>query len=314
MTRSFSIILLAGIFCSFLEAAPKAVRYEKEVRFKDVLHGELAKVSTLLFNTGATDEFVDRIKNSCGCTTVDLKSKTVPANGLLQLDFVIDTLQKVGEVRKSAKVYFKNDPRPLTIYITGKILPQPEGHMTHDPQKSIFSEKCASCHVFPGQKLKGQALYLADCAMCHGTMKQGASAPPLLANLFNSTWEDTLKKGKGYMPGFSREHGGPRDERQIDSLLEYLKPKEGNEQAYRSKSPALLYYRWCAACHGNEKMGPIGPDIRSQNLKHYTVETLVDFLKKNNNPLMPSFHVDHDGPFTDEEILNLAKYLIGPRS
>lgn len=312
MRLYFTILFLTAVLIQ-LQAAPKAVRYEREVQFKDTLHGELAKVSTLLFNTGPTDVFVDRIKNSCGCTTVELKSKTVPANGLLQLDFVIDTLQKVGEIRKSAKVYFKNDTRPLTIYITGKILPQPKGHMVHQEQKSIFSEKCASCHVLPGQKLTGQALYLADCAMCHGTLKQGASAPPLLPSLYNPTWEESLKKGKGLMLGFSHEHGGPLNDQQLTSLFEYLKPQEDTEQGYRSKSPALLYYRWCAACHGNEKMGPIGPDIRSQNLKHYTVETLAEFLKQNNNPLMPSFHESQNGPFNDEEILNLAKYLIGPR-
>jgi mono/diheme cytochrome c family protein len=311
--RIWLLIFIFSLGLTQLQSAPKSVRYERELNFKDVHHGELAKVSTLLFNTGATDVFVDRIKNSCGCTTVELKDKTVPANGLLQLDFIIDTLQKVGEIRKSAKVYFKNDTRPLTIYISGKILPQPKGHMMHHEKKSIFSEKCASCHVIPGHKLTGKSLYLADCAMCHGTLRQGASAPPLLPSLYNPTWEESINKGKGNMIGFGHEHGGPLNDNQLKSLIEYLKPQEDSDQAYRSKSPALLYYRWCSACHGNEKMGPIGPDIRSQNLKHYTVESLAEFLKKNNTPLMPSFHVDQNGPFDEQELINLAKYLIGPR-
>jgi len=307
------LILCCSSHTFWLFAAPQELLFEREVDFGQVHHGVRQKIHTLLTNTSANLIKIDHIKTSCGCTSVELFNHDISAQSNLQLTFELDTLQKVGQIRKSVRIYFKDDPSPTLMYLTGEVLPQPKQHMSIQTDKGIFSENCASCHVNPGQNKRGQALYLADCAMCHGTFKTGASAPPLLPSSLKPDWKDTLIKGKNLMPAFSSEHQGPLTSQQIDSLVDLLS-QESQPSDYQSKAPALNYYRWCAPCHGTDKMGPIGPDLRSESLQHWSHASLFELLKNGRNSIMPSFHLNHNGPFNDEELQRLVDYLIGPVS
>lgn len=291
---------------------PLGLEVERSTDFGKIYHGELAKVSALFKNTSSVNLHIDRISTSCGCTSIDDHKKVIAAGNTLNLSFKINTLQKLGKIHKTARIYFKKDNKPLLLNFKGEVIAHPENHMHQSEESNIFSESCMSCHVLPAEGKRGQTLYLAACAMCHGAFKQGASAPPLLADLYRDDWKMVLEQGRNTMPGFSKHHGGPLDEQQIQSLLDELKGIENPNRAYQSKSPTLVFYRWCAPCHGSYKMGPIGPDIRTENLQHFNHDSLSQFLKTGSSNVMPSFHENQGGPLDDEALQKMVNYLLGP--
>lgn len=310
----FTKIVLSLFWPINLLEAHNSIEYKSELSFGTAYHGEVAKADGFIKNKGIENLHILRIQTSCGCTSIKLDKKEIKVNERIPLIFEVDTLQKVGTIRKSAKVYLKNHSKPLSLIIKGEVIHHPNGHMAKNTGSHIFSESCAACHVAPTVGKKGQGLYLSACAMCHGTLKQGASAPPLNKELYQPSWDKIIISGGNTMPGFAKTNKGPLDKGQISSLLAHLKGEDSNTQAFQSKSPALLFYRWCASCHGSYKMGPIGPDIRRHNLKHWTHETLFNQLKKGSSPSMPSFHIDNQGPFDDKDISGLVQYLLGPKA
>ena len=107
----------------------------------------------------------------------------------------------------------------------------------------LFKGTCKSCHVSQGVGRTGQALFLADCSMCHGLKGEGGVAPSLKGlNL-------QTEAGKAYarqviaqgapnnpsMPPFAQRLGGPLSEAQIDSLITYLSLQQ---QLERMATPA----------------------------------------------------------------------------
>jgi len=309
----FIKIVLSLFWSLNLLAAQNSIEYKNELIFGKAYHGEVAKAEGFIKNKGIESLYILRIQTSCGCTSIKLDKKEIKVNERIPLVFEVDTLQKVGTIRKSAKVYFKNHSKPISLIISGEVIHHPNGHMAKSSESSIFSESCAACHVAPTVGKKGQSLYLAACAMCHGTLKQGASAPPLKKDLYQPGWDQIIISGGNTMPGFSKTNNGPLDQDQISSLLSHIKGEDTKNLAFQSKSPALLFYRWCASCHGSYKMGPIGPDIRRHNLKHWSHETLFNQLKTGSSPSMPSFHKENNGPFDDKDISGLVQYLLGPK-
>ena len=72
-----------------------------------------------------------------------------------------------------------------------------------------------------------EALYQADCAICHEA-EQRATMVPDLHNLKTATnpdfWQTWIAHGKpgSFMPAFSTADGGPLTDMQIASLTAYL--------------------------------------------------------------------------------------------
>ncbi len=141
----------------------------------------------------------------------------------------IDTSGKMGRILKSVTIY-SNDPVSPTkiVRLTAEIIDT--NHPSGIVGKKIFDKSCARCHVDRGEGNYGKALFIADCSMCHSLTTQRKSA--------SSIWqlriltEDMLRSriSNGYpgfiMPGFYKAVGGPLDDKQIESLIRFIKAKD----------------------------------------------------------------------------------------
>lgn len=201
--------------------------------------GSQPKAHFILYNIGGQTLRVKEVSPSCGCTVAQLSKKTIAPGDFTQIDTVLDTRLKQGKIRKQITVYSNAPQRPeLALFLTGEVLAaEMAGHkpITLKPQERLilFQGKCASCHVQQGVGKTGKALFLADCAMCHGANAQGnhSAGPSLLqADYENAQTIAAIRtviaegsKRSPQMPPFSKKLGGPLTDDEIDSLVGFLK-------------------------------------------------------------------------------------------
>ena len=98
---------------------------------------------------------------------------------------------------------------------------------------------------------RGYALFLANCARCHGNNGEGGIGPPLndQAKLFQHLNEDYLRNvlevggryvcgnAKSQMPVWADTNGGPLNYRQIEELIAFLRAPKDEE--YEVRDPEL---------------------------------------------------------------------------
>ena len=137
----------------------------------------------------------------------------------------LDPIGKKGKLEKTVTVYSNDAEAPVKktkIYAFVK----------HDVALSsnlrmeevLFQDKCKGCHANRGAGKSGKSLYDAICAFCHGEMGEGKSAKPFKKRS-DGYLRDRIANGqKGTaMPAYSLDKGGPLDDAQIDSLVDYVR-------------------------------------------------------------------------------------------
>lgn len=194
-------------------------------------------------NTGNAKLEIYDAHSSCGCTVPSLTKNDLEPGESTRLEILVDTSMKQGKVEKSVEVS-SNDPlKPvLPIKLKMNVANRHTGMSEEGIVKIFTSEKCTSCHVDQGVGLAGQALFEADCAMCHGKDARGAVGGALIyGDYSNEKYARHIKdvisfgsKTHRSMPGFLDSAGGPLIEAQVDSLVAYLKKLSEKE---RVKSP-----------------------------------------------------------------------------
>ena len=185
---------------------------------------------------------------SCGCTTSKLPSSlpwTIPPGTNGQFDLSVNLEGKSGTLYKTVEV--STDKGKKTLMLRINILPPVIPTMNDADRalalaaakvdrQAVFHGDCATCHVKPGQRKYGKALYDADCGICHEAENRATMVPDLHALKvptnadFWSTWLAHGKAGS-LMPAFSASDGGPLSDMQIASLASFL------SQAIPSKVP-----------------------------------------------------------------------------
>jgi mono/diheme cytochrome c family protein len=198
----------------------------------------------VLYNTGGKSLQIKKVDASCGCTVVKVENNLVPPGGFTRLKVTLDTSIKLGPVKKTITVYSNDPESPKTdLFLTANVIADMK--KVHDGKVAVkdplvlFKGECATCHVNKGVGKTGMALFQADCAMCHGLNAQGAVAGALTDTDLNDPKEQArlrkiISEGAPHtptMPPFSKKHGGPLTDAEIDSLVNYLKfeatqPKE----------------------------------------------------------------------------------------
>jgi mono/diheme cytochrome c family protein len=175
---------------------------------------------------------------SCGCTTAQLPTLPwiVPAGTNEQFGVTVNLAGKSGTIYKTIKVTTDKGYTQLMvkINISALVLPSLSDadralgmEKAKADRQSIFKNDCVTCHVKPGEGKFAQALYDADCGICHEA-EHRATMVPDLHNLKTPTndqfWQTWIAHGKpgSLMPAFSTADGGPLSDMQIASLSAYL--------------------------------------------------------------------------------------------
>ncbi|OIO70578.1 MAG: succinate dehydrogenase [Zetaproteobacteria bacterium CG_4_9_14_3_um_filter_49_83] len=192
-----------------------------EVDLGEVMEGKHASAVFLVRNN--SDMFLNLadIVAPCGCTTAEPGIRVLDAGAFTQLKVDVDTFGKLGQVRKSVSIKDQYG-RTITAWINIRVL---ENKHMNQSERSIFDGKCAACHVTPAlHKSQGREIYQAVCAMCHGIAAEGAYAPALTDIRDAEVLSSLIAQGTGsqHMPGFAQDKGGPLDEKQLKSLVDWL--------------------------------------------------------------------------------------------
>lgn len=197
------------------------------------------KTGFLIYNIGGKHLRISGVDTSCGCTVADVSKKVIAPGDFTRIRVELDTSIKLGKIRKKVVVHSNDPKRPdLALFIVGEVLAKPmEGHaqITLQPKDKLvlFKGNCATCHVDAGKGKSGKALFLADCAMCHGVNATGnhTAGPTLLGGdyedeAYRQRMRNVIANGSPHspqMPPFAKKQGGPLNDDEIDSLVGFLK-------------------------------------------------------------------------------------------
>jgi mono/diheme cytochrome c family protein len=238
-------LMVAGVVRIFMDPSERPVvisAYSPPVLVPDEVTHDLGTMDSdtvvhhtyHLFNEGGKPLKIHDVEASCGCTVAKLAKNVVQPGEQTTLSVSLDTSIKVGHVKKTITIR-SNDPEhpKRKLFLVGNVVPQMDAHgpmKVKDPLV-LFKGECATCHVNRGIGKTGKSLFAADCAMCHGMSGQGAFAPSLMTpNYKDEATVARLRKiitegspTSPTMPPYSKAHGGPLSESEIDSIMTFLK-------------------------------------------------------------------------------------------
>ena len=191
---------------------------------------------------------------------------------------------------------------------------------------------------------RGEELYQANCALCHGAQATGGAAPspyggdpwpaPNLTTIAaryadSRTVTDvrqhiatTVSRGRPGtpMPAWSIAFGGPMTDYQIERITDWIlasqQPDETEAQAASELSGEQLYQQNCMRCHGADLQGVVGPTLVGVFARH-SEETILGILRNGVNivgsgMLMPPWQNGYEYPDTrydDQALQRIVDYL-----
>jgi len=227
-----TLVLLALSTAAADQGGQPNIQFDSQVfDFGTVDEGARINHTFKVVNKGSGTLKIVEAYASCGCTTPKFAKKILEPGEGTDLFVTIDTSMKQNGVTKTLNVS-SNDPKRPIVELALKMFVrnQHKGLTEGAKAKILTDENCTSCHVARGVGAFGINLYNADCAMCHGPKAEGASGPTLIGPYENAVFYNHMKsvlttgsKNTNAMPGFGGEAGGPLAQKQIDSLLTYLK-------------------------------------------------------------------------------------------
>ncbi|MBY0359935.1 MAG: DUF1573 domain-containing protein [Candidatus Obscuribacterales bacterium] len=234
------VTLLLAANAAFAQTQPpKIVFPETQFDLGKVEEGVEMRHIFKIRNDGGKLLVIKAAFSTCGCTIPKLKKKEIQPGETVDLEVIMDTSMKQGKVDKQVEIRTNDPVNPVsTIHIKADVR-SPHADLGVDKTAKIFTGRCAACHVQKGIGKTGEDLFFADCAMCHGFRAGGVPgvAPPLVpADYHNKAFADYRKKiisfgSKSHrsMPGYLKQAGGPLTEKEIDSLIDYLRWKSDFE-------------------------------------------------------------------------------------
>lgn len=174
-----------------------------------------------------------QIRPSCGCTVAEMpKTPWILAPGESgSFRGTIDFRGKHGRVAKTLFVNSSAGTQLLGIVVNVPDMPagmrEANQAAAAANRQAVFKGDCASCHATPAQGKMGGELFAAVCAVCHLAEHRASMVPDLTVAREPrdlNWWRKWIAEGKEgtLMPAFAQERGGPLDDRQVDSLAEFM--------------------------------------------------------------------------------------------
>lgn len=132
---------------------------------------------------------------------------------------------------------------------------------------------------------RGAALFVANCARCHGAEGYGTNRAPMLHSKYylgqvsDSFLKHTISDGRPrtIMPAWGQDSGGPLNPQEIDQLVAFIRNWETplvevGRTVTASGLPAASVeggqetFEWfCSECHGRDGKTPTGSEDRVAN-------------------------------------------------
>lgn len=203
---------------------------------------------------------------------------------------------------------------------------------------------CATIFVFrtayaQGNVDQGKALFLKNCAICHGDDARGRVGPTLKRDFpgirVDLFLKETISNGVdgSVMPAWSKAKGGPLTDGEIDDIVAYIRSlgrptppinvtPPPTETAPPLPSPAAafppgdatrgaqVYATNCELCHGDRGQGNIGATLRKDwpgiNPEAFIEATVARGVAGSR---MPAWAQSNGGPLTNQQIADVTTYI-----
>ena len=239
-------VLVAALMCfgcNAFAASTGPLLWEPTNHVYNAKAGDVsARFSFKVRNVAASEVVVDDVKTSCGCTVAQLPGKPwkLAPGETNHLEVLMDLRGKWGKFTKEITVLSSTAPATLTLEIdvptngptnlmspamADRIWGQQLAGLDH---QAVFKKDCVHCHLEPAFGKHGQQLYDVTCGICHEAKHRATMVPDLHAlktDIDTNYWRNWVTYGKAgtLMPGFAATLGGPLDDEQINSLVDYLR-------------------------------------------------------------------------------------------
>jgi cbb3-type cytochrome c oxidase subunit III len=162
----------------------------------------------------------------------------------------------------------------------------------------------------------GPALFQSNCLTCHGSAGDKMRAANLSSREFLDGWGRaglrlTVSRGKGGMPAFARDWGGPLQPEEVRAVVAYLwtlARGASGEPPVSADDGKALYASFCVACHGQSGGQFPAADLTSAAfLTKRTDDELVE-VTNDGRGIMPGFGPPR-GQLSVEQITAIVGYL-----
>ena len=226
-----------------VKAAPESLVWDAmEKRYTNKPGEDAVAVSFTVTNTSQSEIVITNVSPSCQCTIVKLPARpwrlAPGASGTIEAS--VDMTSKQGsEVIKTITVDSSAGTQQLVIRIAIPPDARPGNMMiAQKDRQSVFRHDvkvangevtdCAKCHAPPEAVGKmGAELFALVCSNCHESKNRNEKVPDLASFTIPTTrdfWRNAVTKGKEgtMMPAFAKADGGPLDDAQLQSLVDYL--------------------------------------------------------------------------------------------
>jgi len=186
-----------------------------------------------------------------------------------------------------------------------------------------------------GDPERGAKLYLENCAMCHGEDAQGRVGARLQAFAGirpDAAMAQIIAEGisGSVMPAWSQEKGGPLTASDIEDITAYILgvlggtepvataptfvpqplPTLADMEGDPGRGAPIFAYN-CAACHGERAAGgfgwPLAKSWPGNQPQVYLLEVIAEGIP---GTVMPAWSQAEGGPLTEEQIADLAAYIL----
>ncbi len=192
--------------------------------------------------------------------------------------------------------------------------------------EQVFLQPTAREQLHVENVERGLEIFAEFCVLCHGDRGQGGIGLPLNTpalrdqddiDIFNA-----IARGRfgTVMPAWLKEEGGALDRQQIQGLVAFIKdgtrwdevvdhipPEAMTPTPVGPPDGAVVFDQRCAACHGADAEGLIGPGLRDNAfIQSETDEGMVAFEKAGRPQLgMPAW----EGILSEGEIRAVVEFL-----